>query len=404
MTPRVSIILATHNRREVVLNTLRQLDACGLDANEREVIVVDNASADGTAQAAADVTGVRVLAQPRNLGSCAKAIGVGQARAEHILFLDDDSYPRPGCLERMMRAFERLPRLGAAAFTVHLPDGSQECSALPHVFVGCGVGFRTAALRAVGGLDLSFFMQAEEYDVSFRLARGGWAVETFADLQVEHLKTPQARRSERTTFYDIRNNLLVANRYLPGEAARIYATDWTLRYRWLAEQAGHKRAFRRGLRAGRWRALLDGLRQHAATLPGEAFEAAFSWRRIEREMGRLVSNGVRRIVLADWGKNAYAFVRGAARAGLTASAIADDRFASPGREYRGVPILRTADAMRMRHDAVVVANTSYVHAERRAAALRAGTAMPVHCWFTGPIVLADPGSAASLQALALTAA
>jgi GT2 family glycosyltransferase len=404
MTPRVSIILATHNRRDVVLNTLRRLDACGLDADEREVIVVDNASTDGTAEAAADMPGVRVLAQRGNLGSCAKSFGVCQARAEQILFLDDDSYPRPGCLPRMLRAFERLPRLGAAAFTVHLPDGSQECSALPHVFVGCGVGFRTAALRTVGGLDLSFFMQAEEYDVSFRLLGGGWQVETFADLQVEHLKTPQARRSERTTFYDIRNNLQVANRYLPDEAARTYAADWTLRYQWLAEQAGHGAAFRRGLRAGRWRVLVDGLRRPRPALNAEAFEAAFSWRRVQREMGRLVSLGVRRIVLADWGKNAYAFVRAAARAGLTVTALADDRFASPRREYRGVPMLHTAAALRIRHDAVVVANTSYVHAEKRAATLRDVTTTPVHCWFRAPILLADPDSMSSARAAALTAA
>lgn len=404
MNPRVSIILATHNRRDVVLNTLRKFDDCGLDAHEREVIVVDNASSDGTADAAAAAQGVRVFPQSRNLGACAKGLGIRHARAEHVLFVDDDSYPRPGCLLRMLRAFERMPRLGAAGFTAHLPDGSQECSALPHVFVGCGVGFRTAALRAAGGLDLSLFMAAEEYDLSFRLLRSGWQVETFADLQVDHLKSPQARQSERISYYDIRNNLLIARRYLPDEAARIYAADWTLRYRWLAERSGHVAAFERGLRAGRWRALTDGLRRARTPLSDEAFESAFSWRRVQREMGRLASLGVRRIVLAEWGKNAYAFVRGAARAGLTVTAIADDRFAAPRREYRGIPMLHTAEALRMRHDAVIVSNTSYVHAERRSADLRSIANAPVHCWFRAPIILADPDRMRGLRELALSAA
>ena len=58
----------------------------------------------------------------------------------------------------------------------------------------------------------------------------------------------------------------------------------------------------------------------------------------------------------------------------------------------------------MRHDAVVVANTSYVHAERRAAELRDVAEAPVHCWFRAPIVLADPEVATNGAALALSAA
>jgi hypothetical protein len=139
-------------------------------------------------------------------------------------------------------------------------------------------------------------------------------------------------------------------------------------------------------------------------LGDEAFEAAFSWRRVQREMGRLASLGVRRIVLADWGKNAYAFVRGAAHAGLTVTAIADDRFAALGRAYRDVPILHTGEALRMRHDAVVVSNTSYAHAERRAAELRDVADATVHCWFRAPIMLADAEAVANSRALALSAA
>ena len=47
----------------------------------------------------------------------------------------------------MVEHFEAMPSLGAAVFTVTLPDGSRECSAYPDVFIGCGVGFRRAALR-----------------------------------------------------------------------------------------------------------------------------------------------------------------------------------------------------------------------------------------------------------------
>ncbi|MBW7905033.1 MAG: glycosyltransferase [Phycisphaerae bacterium] len=377
--PSLSVVLATHNRRDVVLATLNRLRVPGVLPAAHEIIVVDNASADGTAAALARHD-VRAILLRRNRGACAREYGLRSARAPLILMLDDDSFPRPGCVERMAEHFTRHPRLAAASFLAHLPDGSQECSALPHVFIGCGVGLRTAALRACGGLDLSFFMAAEEYDLSFKLLAGGWGVETFDDLHVEHLKSPAGRRSDRIACYDIRNNLRVVARYLGGEHAAAYRHDWMLRYRWLAERHGHETANARGERAGRFRALIDSCTRQRR-LPPWALEGVFGWSAIERRLRALAESGARRIVLADWGKNVYAFVRGARAAGLEICAIADDRFAAPGRCYRGLPIVQVDEALGLAVHAWVVSNTSFVHADVTAAALRARTPLPVLNWY-----------------------
>ena len=383
-TPRVSIVMASYNRRAVVLETLDALAENGLPADEYEVIVVDNASTDGTPAALARRPDVRSLPLRVNRGSCAKALGVGIARGEFIVFLDDDSCPRPGSLERMLAHFAALPTLGAAGFLAHLPDGSQECSALPHVFIGCGVGFRARALREVGGLDPSFFMQAEEYDLSFRLLACGWDVRTFGDLAVEHRKSPQARRSDRTMFLDTRNNLRVVARYLPREYARIYRDEWRLRYAWLAERLGQSAAYRRGVRAGWWRGLLERLRYARWRLSQPVLERVFAWERLRREFADLVEAGVERVVLADLGKNVYAFWRAARAVGVDVAAIASDAFAAPGRTYRGVPVLTTDAALKLDPDAYVVSNTSFVHATQCYADLRTRTSRPVHHWFGPP--------------------
>lgn len=380
----VSFVLATHNRRDIVCATVDRLRACELDRPSYEVIVVDNASTDGTREALAARRDVRLIPLRRNLGSCAKSIGIDVAGGQAIVLLDDDSHPRPGSIRRMLGHLAQDPQLGAAGFLVHLPDGSQECSALPHVFVGCGVGLRATALRAVGGLDSTFFMQAEEYDLTFRLLAGGWNVETFADLAVDHLKSPRARRSERTTLLDVRNNLRVIARYLPRSVAAIYRRDWLLRYRWLAEAAGHRRAFRRGAVQGLWRGLRERWSYRKWRLTPRVREAVFRWSFVEARMRRLAAAGVRRIVLADFGKNAYAFVRGARRAELTVLAIADDRLHRPRRRYRGLAVLATADALSLGPDAVVVSNTSYVHAMRRRDELLARTTIPIWNWFERP--------------------
>lgn len=378
--PQVSFVLATYNRRGEVARTLSKLEECGLERSAFETIVVENASEDGTASAIRDRVD-RLIELPRNRGSCAKAFGVDHARGEFLMFLDDDSHPRPGSVARMIDRFESDPRLGCAGFSVHLPDGSRECGALPGVFVGCGAGFRAKALRECGGLDRTFFMQAEEYDLCFRLAARGWEVAVFDDLHVEHLKSPQARRSDRTTYYDIRNNLRVLGRHLRGEAARIYREDWEQRYAWLAERDGHGRAYSRGRRDGRRQALWERLWYRGPRLSARAFERFFVWDAVRARLAALAESGVRRVLFADLGKNIYPFLRGARLARIEVTAVADDRFAEGGRTYRGVPVVSEQEAARMAFDAVVVSNCAAVFASRTAERFRAMGPWPVHAWF-----------------------
>ncbi len=380
--PQVSIVIATHNRRDVLVGTLHRLASLRLAPGLAETIVVDNASADGTADSASRrFSNVRVIELNENLGSCAKALGVDAAQGRLILFLDDDSYPRPGSIEQMIDAFEADHRLGAAGFIVHLPDGRRECSALPNVFVGCGVGLRADALAEVGGLDRSFFMQAEEYDLSFRLVAAGWSVETLPGLHVDHLKTRQARISDRTIYYDTRNNLLVAARYLPDDHAGNLRDDWTQRYRWLAERNGQLETHERG----RTEALAVWNKERLAyatwRLTAGAFEQLFRFDELRRRIESLARTGASRVVFAGLGKNVYPFFAAAQACGLDVLCIGDDQFAGPGRSYRGVPIVPLSVAAVHDADAIIISDTSPVHAGRAARRAAGLTTSPVHCWF-----------------------
>jgi GT2 family glycosyltransferase len=383
-TPRLSIVLATHDRRDVLAHTLDQLAPLTTECGDVETIVVDNASHEDVESVTRGRSGVQLLRLTRNVGSCAKGLGVRSASAPVILFLDDDSYPRAGSIEHLLARFDADPTLGAAGFTVHLPDGAQECSALPHVYVGCGVGLRTAALKAVGGLDVSFFMQAEEYDLSFRLLQAGWKVEIFDDLAVEHLKTPHARRSQRTTYFDVVNNLRVIARYLPQPYARIYRADWLARYRRLAHTQDHDAVFRRGRRVGWWRALLERPAYRRWRLSPAVLEQVFCWSYVAARMAALKSTGVRRVVLLDFGKNLYAFYRGAQAAGLEILAVGD-ACGGPSAPYRDTRLVSLPEALAMPADALVISNTSYVHAARRATALAGRVSVPIHNWFPPPL-------------------
>ncbi|MCC7293889.1 MAG: glycosyltransferase [Phycisphaerales bacterium] len=381
---RISVIIATYNRKDILLGTIRSLTAAGIDPVRDEIILVDNGSTDDTRETLSRLAGVTLIKAERNFGSCAKAIGADHARGEFYLFLDDDARPRSGSLQAMISHFEADSKLGAASFMVHLPDGRQECSALPHVFVGCGVGIRAWAYRQAGGLDRTFFMQAEEYDLSFRLLAAGWKVETFSDLHVDHLKSTQSRPAPRTAYYDVCNNLRVIARYLPAPYRAIYLRDWLQRYAWIAAREGQTRAFRRGALAGRFRAMLERGRFSGHRLSATEIESLFCWTAIRRQFEQLRDQGVRRVILADLGKNIHAFHRGAQEAGIDVLAVADDRFAAADRTYRGTPLITIPQALSFGADAFVVSNTSWVHAEERYNNLVNRTSKPVYSWFTPP--------------------
>ncbi len=77
----VTFLIAAHNRRDVLLNTLGQLRRCGLPPESFETIVVDNASSDGTAHAiASSFPDVVLLRAQTNRGACAKNAGLAYAR------------------------------------------------------------------------------------------------------------------------------------------------------------------------------------------------------------------------------------------------------------------------------------------------------------------------------------
>ncbi len=363
----VSFLIPTCNRKTVLLDTLAQVLQCGLPASQFETIVVDNASTDGSADAVTEAfPDVNLIRLDRNAGPCAKNLALQQSHGRYVVFLDDDSHPTPGSIRRMLEHFEADLKLGAAVFTVTLPDGSQECSAYPSVCIGCGTGFRRNAVEAAGGLPVDYFMAAEEYVLSLRLLDAGWDVRRFDDLHVMHLKTPGARHPRRITRLDVRNNIALAMRLLPPKWALQFAVDWTARYRLIARSKGHRLPFALGVIQGIWRGLKVWKRTPVDDWTFETFA------KIEETKRRLAEakaeHGLDRVLFVDYGKNMLAYWLAARELGLTVVAIADRNLAGPGRNYRGIPIVSDEQAHRLHYDAAIIANLSPVHAKARRAA------------------------------------
>jgi len=373
--PLVSFIISTYNRQAALLRTLSELHGPASPACPVEILVVDNASTDSTVLSVRrHFPRVTILPQPANLGPVAKNAALPQARGQYVVFLDDDSFPAPGAIDRMASHFAADDRLGAAVFTVTLPDGSRECSAYPDVFIGCGVGLRRTALDQVGGLPEEFFMQAEEYDLSLRLLDAGWTVRTFDDLHVTHLKTPAARFPGRVMRLDVRNNLRLIGRYFPDRWILPFARDWIIRYRMIASANDCLPAFYRGLAQGLAGMTTDSRRP----VSPRTFERFARMEQIETALRRAVEERqIRQVLFIDVGKNIFPYWSAARAAKINVAAIADARLGGRGFKYRGIPIIPDADAASLSFDAAVISNLSPVHAASRRSLWQSRQSRPV---------------------------
>jgi GT2 family glycosyltransferase len=219
----VTVVIATRDRRPELLRTLGRLD----DLPERPpVIVVDNASADGSAAAVREhfpAVALRVL--PRNAGAAARNAGVALAATPYVAFSDDDSWWDPGALSRAAAALDADPRLGLIAARTLVgparePDPVNALMARSPLrdggtaevlgFLACACVVRKEAFLGAGGFSQLLFFIGEERLLSYDLATAGWARRYLPDVIAVH--EPSAARPDPRLRHQAerRNRLLTA--------------------------------------------------------------------------------------------------------------------------------------------------------------------------------------------------
>jgi GT2 family glycosyltransferase len=208
-----------------------------------QVIVVDNASVDGTAALVREnFPQCELIESQINRGVAGgRNLGVEHAKGEICVFIDDDAiFESTDAISKVVAAFQALPTLACAAFTVLDREGKQEEHAgIPRAdkkslpgsydaayFCGAGFALRTAVFRRVGGFWEPLFYIGEELDLAYRMLNQGFTIRRLGNVRVWHAPSSSARPKGRQLYYTMRNRYLIAVRNLPLSNVLSWAVVW----------------------------------------------------------------------------------------------------------------------------------------------------------------------------------
>jgi GT2 family glycosyltransferase len=223
----VGVVIATRDRRDSVLATLARVVAL---PERPRIVVVDDASCDGTARAIAErFPQVDLLRLPRARGAAARNVGVERLATPYAAFLDDDSWWVPGALARAASALDAQPQLAVVAARVLVGEEERldpACVTMGHSplgdevlgFVACAAVVRRSAFLAAGGFHPRYGIGGEEGRLAMALAAAGWQLRYVPDVVAHHHPAATGPRAGRVARI-LRNDLWTVWSARPAGAA-----------------------------------------------------------------------------------------------------------------------------------------------------------------------------------------
>lgn len=213
----LSIVIATYNRRDELIDTLATLDRREPVA---EIVVVDNASTDGTAAAVRrEFPSAYLMRLDSNHGVPAFGHGVAASLQPYVFLLDDDATPAPGTLASVVARLEAAPEVAVVA--CHIVDAkgasaTERWPVHPLCFWGCGAGLRRRALQDQPYcFDPRLFLHGTEMDLAIRLYARGHLVEYLPHSIVHHRFSPRNRTTARRMYFLTQSAAWFAIKHLP---------------------------------------------------------------------------------------------------------------------------------------------------------------------------------------------
>lgn len=240
----LSIVIPSYNRRDSVLNLLRDIHA--QEGADYEVIVVDDSSEDDSVEVICrEFSEVKVLVNEVNSGpAVARNRGVREAKGEIIVGFDSDvTIPDRHLLRKITAAFQTESATACLALRILNPGGQSDDverwwhslpveyanhSFLTSYFSGTAYAIRKDAMISAGLYPEIFYMHHEELELASRLLDQGDSIRHCPGLAVVHHASPVAARSYVAMFYHPRNQILHALLSYPLVRAVAYLLPRTI--------------------------------------------------------------------------------------------------------------------------------------------------------------------------------
>jgi GT2 family glycosyltransferase len=266
----LSVVIVNFNTRDLLRDCLASLRPA-LVGIEAEVLVVDNASSDGSAgMLAEEFPDVRVLVNTENAGfGRANNRALRQARGRDVLLLNPDTLVRGGAVGTLIGALHALPGAVAVGPRVLRPDGRLDLACrrsfpspsvaaarllgLSRLFprsprlarynltyedanqpgeidagTAAAMCFSLEPLAAVGFFDEDFFMYGEDLDLCYRLKEGGGRIYYVPSATVIHLKGMASGRQATAMLREFHRSmwLFYKKHYVHGWRAALAPAVW----------------------------------------------------------------------------------------------------------------------------------------------------------------------------------
>ncbi|MDR5835529.1 glycosyltransferase [Caballeronia sp. LZ034LL] len=236
---RLTVVVLTYNRADQVLDTLARVTAL---PDPIHIVVVDNASSDGTAERiVAEFPEVELVVAPGNLGAAGRNLGVARVQTEYVAFCDDDTWWHAGSLSRAVDILDAAPRVGVLNARVVVGEHGatdetcerMRASPLPHdglpgpALIGFMAGacvFRTSVFRQTGGYEPRLFIGGEETLMSLDVLSAGHEIVYADELVLHHHPSPLRDSAQRRKLL-ARNAAWVAWMRLPWREAIMTTRD-----------------------------------------------------------------------------------------------------------------------------------------------------------------------------------
>lgn len=226
--PTVTAIIVTYNSANVISPCVEALRAQGA-----QVLVVDNASVDGTAQLAESL-GAQVVRNRNNEGfGRGNNIGAHVAAGEYLLFINPDAVAEVGAVGKLAQAAQAHPRDGLFGAKLVEPDGRifhHDKGMLGAFLSGACLLIRRELFIELGGFDPRIFLFYEDDDLCRRVTDAGYGLHYVEEATVRHLRGGSSAKG-KSLNYTVRWHQAWSRFYV----ARKYGIDkpvlpWLLRF------------------------------------------------------------------------------------------------------------------------------------------------------------------------------